>query len=284
MNSRLIHNTCFGSTMTEEAGNGHHPKERLSQSMEVRRRRGIIYGPVSSRRLGLSLGINVLPWGTKTCTFNCVYCEVGSAPPITTAAGRDGFPPIETVLAELELSLAHTEHLEAITFAGAGEPTLYPGFDTLVAGVRQLRDRHCPTAKIIVLSNGAFTHHPSVRTGLRYADKCIMKLDAGDEETFRQINRPAPPFTLRHIVDNLRQLDDIVIQTLLVDGPASNVTTEAFASYLKTLRSLRPTAVQLYTVSRPAPVEGIRGVPCEKIEELGRRIREETGIPIETYC
>lgn len=154
----------------------------------------------------------------------------------------------------------------------------------LVEGVARLRDRHCPATKVIVLSNGALANQARVRAGLERADVRIMKLDAGDAEVFRAVNRPAPSVTLDRIIANLAQLDDVTLQTILLDGPASNAQPEAYAAYLDAVRAIRPSSIQLYSLSRAAPLAGIREVPCEVLRMTGRDIEQRTGVPVKVYC
>lgn len=255
----------------------------LLPEMLGRRSRGIVYGPVFSRRFGHSLGIDVLPPGAKRCPFDCVYCEVGSAAPCDRVSEGDRFPPTEAVLQELEIALHQAGDLDAVTFAGSGEPTLHPRFDELVDGVARLRDRHCPNAGVVVLSNGALLDRRAVRDGLERADVRVMKLDAGDQRTFQDVNRPAASVRLERIADNLRRLDDIVVQTLLLDGVVSNVGAESQAAYVDALCAIEPISIQLYSVSRAAPVVGVREVPHRQLLDIARSIRCTTGIPVEVF-
>jgi wyosine [tRNA(Phe)-imidazoG37] synthetase (radical SAM superfamily) len=251
--------------------------------MDARRARGVIYGPVRSRRLGYSLGLNVLPQGAKRCPFNCVYCEVGAATPVRCGSADDDYPAPDVALAALETVLTHTPSVEAITFSGSGEPTLHPRFYELVEGVTWLRDRHWPTAKVVILSNAALAGRSEVRAGLALADVRLMKLDAGDAATYDAVNRPADTLSFEQIVDNLGRLDDVIVQTMLLDGAVSNVGAAARAAYLCLVRELRPTGIQLYSIARGTPVTGIRAVAPERLRSFAAEIERETGIPVEVY-
>ncbi len=255
----------------------------LLPEMVHRRIRGIVYGPVVSRRLGRSLGLDVLPWGVKRCSLDCVYCEVGSAPAAETTEADVRFPAVDTVLAELASALQRTGDLDTITFSGSGEPTLHPRFAELVAGVVRLRDRHAPHAKVTVLSNGTRAARPEVRSGLLRADVRLMKLDAGDEATFQAINRPAPALHIAQISANLRALDEIVVQTMLLDGVVSNVHPAALSAYIAALRAIEPAAVQLYSISRSVPLTGIRAVPHETLQAIAQQIETQTQLPVHVY-
>jgi len=251
--------------------------------MVHRRIRGIVYGPVKSRRLGRSLGLDVLPWGVKHCSLNCVYCEVGSEPAADVPAEDARFPSLDTVLRELAQALEHAGDLDAITFSGSGEPTLYPHFDELVEGVVRMRDRHSPGAKVTVLSNGVVADRPEVLSGLLRADVRLMKLDAGDDATFQAINRPAPTVHIDRIIRNLRALDGIIVQTMLLDGVVSNVSDRALTAYIAALREIRPSSVQIYSISRSVPVVGLRAVPHATLQAIAREIEAQTYIPVHDY-
>ncbi len=250
--------------------------------MAARRARGIVYGPVRSRRFGHSLGLNVLPQGAKRCPFNCVYCEVGASKPVSCPSADD-YPAPEAVLVALETALRDGPALEAITFSGSGEPTLHPQFRELVEGAVRLRDRHCPSAQVAVLSNAALADRPEVRAGLALADVRVMKLDAGDPATYEAINRPAEDISFDLIVENLSRLDDIVLQTLLLGGVVSNVEPAARACYLRLVQKLQPARVQLYSIARSTPVADIHPVSPEILRSLAAKIDREAGISADVY-
>lgn len=267
------------------------PASRLSGTyapeMIARRLRGIVYGPVRSRRLGLSLGINVTPQGQKVCPLNCVYCEVGEGESDLVPDPRLAFPNPEDVFSALESSLRSGVQPVTITFSGSGEPTAHPQFQDLVAQVCWLRDRYFPAGRdavrVVVLSNGVFADRAGVRVGLAQADVRLMKLDAGDEHTFRAVNRPPASLALERVVDNLGALRDVTLQTLLVDGSVSNVAPSACARYLDAVRLIRPTSIQLYTVSRATPVQGLRVVPDDMLRTVAKEVAAATGIPAQVF-
>ncbi len=180
----------------------------------------IIFGPVKSRRLGTSLGINLLPAHIKFCTFNCIYCECGwtEASDIATA---DFFAP-EVIAEALEKRLSFLKEnqvkLDSITFAGNGEPTMHPKFPEIITDTIRLRDKYAPHAKISVLSNSTMITNDAVREALMKVNN-IMKLDAGSEEVFRSINNPRAHISLEEIIENLKKFEGkLTIQSMFVRG------------------------------------------------------------------
>lgn len=218
--------------------------------------RGIVYGPVSSKRFGRSFGINLTPKGRKICTFNCLYCFYGP----TEESFSDDFPSVEEVVDAVEKGLKEVGEIDYITFAGNGEPTLHPHFDDVVRGVRRLRDKIRPDVPIAVLSNATQLASERIRRSLRMIDTPVMKLDTADETTFQAINRPLIQVRIKDIIDMLVGLDDILIQTVCVCGSVSNITSERTNLWFKALNRIAPREVQLYTLDEP--LENVGLVPC----------------------
>jgi len=202
---------------------------------------GIIYGPVNSRRLGSSLGINLLPWNYKLCTFNCLYCHYGwtmahtrevlpysadlpSVKQVREALGRCLVNvPLEALLKGKQASLNY------LTFSGNGEPCMHPDFDQMVEVALETRDKCVPKAKVAILSNSTYLDDERVMAGLRRLDVRIMKLDAGSEETFRQLNRPCTTIHFQDVVENLKRLDDIILQSVFVErGRSGQMDRKAY--------------------------------------------------------
>lgn len=259
---------------------------------------GIIYGPVRSRRLGLSLGVNLLPVGRKVCSFNCVYCECGDTTELIDQARdeqgrRTTFPTVEAVRQEL-ISALHTHPgLDAITFAGHGEPSLHPRFPDVVQAAREVRDQYQPQAHIGVLTSAALLLRPRPRAGIDLCELRMMKLDAGDEDTFQKIDRPAANVTLQPILDELRQMarsGDIIIQTCLVDGPADhphaaqNIHGPPWEALVQAIATIRPAVVHLYPIDRPTPEPWVQKVPHAVVMARAAEIAQRTGVPVEPYA
>jgi wyosine [tRNA(Phe)-imidazoG37] synthetase (radical SAM superfamily) len=246
-------------------------------------RRGIVYGPVHSRRLGLSLGINLFPSGHKICPFDCVYCEYGLTTDLVAQVGRECVPSAAEVLDAVEASLQEVGKVGYITFSGHGEPTLHPDFAQIVAGVVTLRDRLQPEARVAVLSCSGVVSRPEVRAALSRVDDRIMKLDAGDEATFRAMNRPVPGLTLESIIAGLSQLEDVVIQHMVLDGSFSNASGIVRESWLLAVGRVRPKEIQIYSVDRPTAGVGVLKVPEETMDRLAAEVQSRTQVPTFAY-
>ncbi|MFC2037748.1 radical SAM protein [Chloroflexota bacterium] len=246
-------------------------------------RRGIVYGPVRSRRLGFSLGINLFPEGHKICPFNCVYCEYGCTTDLVSRAGRDELPTVDEVLGAVERGLVETPALQYVTFSGHGEPTLHPDFAHIVDGVLACRDRLQAQARVAVLSCSGVVNRPEVRAVLDHLDERIMKLDAGDEATFQAINRPVPGLALESIVAGLASLEDIVIQHMVLDGRISNLHGAARKAWLAAVQRIGPSEIQIYSVDRPTAESGVLKVPGDVMTRLANEIQQLTGVPTSAY-
>jgi wyosine [tRNA(Phe)-imidazoG37] synthetase (radical SAM superfamily) len=249
----------------------------------------IIFGPVRSRRFGVSLGINVIPEHKKICTFNCIYCECGwtQAPVIEPEA----FHKREDIAAALETRLKEMQRLsnrpDAITFAGNGEPTLHPEFDGIIDDTVRLRDTYFPDAEVVVLSNSSMLNDESVLLTLQKVHN-VMKLDAGTEATFRKINGPLVPLTLEKVVENLERFKGkLTIQTLFlkaeINGESVDNTSDAEVSaWIELLKRINPEKVMIYPIDRPAPGKNIQKVEPEVLEAIGKRLEKE-GIQVSIF-
>jgi wyosine [tRNA(Phe)-imidazoG37] synthetase (radical SAM superfamily) len=246
---------------------------------------GIIYGPIDSRRLGKSLGINLMPWRFKLCTFNCVYCHYGPTDELSVDIGEyaDDLPDSDEVVRAVEETLKSPLEFGYVTFSGNGEPTLHPDFPELVDEVVVLRDRYRPDAKVALLSNSSALARAGVRETVRKIDVPVFKLDAGTERTFRAINRPAPGVEFDDIIERLSSLDGVLVQTVLVDGAPSNVGDGELENYFDLIAGIRPIEVHIYSIDRPVPDAGISLVPPERLEDIARAGRETTGIPFRAF-
>ncbi len=246
--------------------------------------KGIIYGPVASRRLGRSLGLNVSGAAAKVCSFDCVYCHYGRGEGCAAAGAREGFPDPDEVAAALAAALASLEEPPAfITFSGNGEPTLHPAFGEVVAAVRAVRDGSAPAARLAILSNSSTAGIAGVRAALAGLDVRIMKLDAGTPELFQRVNAPRPGVTLEAVLDGLTVLSDVTLQTCLVAGEPTNADDIAIGTYVAAVKRLAPARVQLYTTDRPVGTAGIRKVAADRIAEIARRVREDAGVTVEVF-
>lgn len=243
-----------------------------------------VYGPVDSRRLGKSLGINPLPLSEKVCTFDCLYCQYELEVPV---AGRGSvrsslFPSESIILSELEeAAKRYRGEVDFLTFSGNGEPTLHPDFNHLVVETVGIRDRYLPAAGVALLSNGTTICDPEIRQAIEQLDKTIVKLDAGDEKLWREINRPGTGMHLEEIVSALAGMEKITMQSLFFDVEGTeaegNISSEDIGCWLERMERIHPIEVQIYTLDRTPAVPGLRRAPREVLEEIQASL-EEKGI------
>lgn len=228
---------------------------------------GIINGPVRSRRLGISLGLNIMPPRSKLCTMDCPYCECGFN---TLKAEGARWPSPDIVADALAKTLAAVEvRPDWITFAGNGEPTMHPRFPSVVDRVLAVRDEWAPDAKVGILCNGLAAGKPTVRDALNRLDARIMKLDPGRPE---QVNGVA--YDREHLVRNYAGLRDVTIQAMVVEGPDwSGASAEAIEEFLLYLRRVQPAALQLYSLDRLPANRAITRVARDRLEEIADRAR-----------
>lgn len=249
-----------------------------------------IFGPIHSRRLGTSLGVNLTPNDGKICTFDCLYCEAGFN---AQGPGTTGFPSREKVADLLEEKLramsAAGEPLDVITFSGNGEPTIHPEFAGIIDDTLALRDRYYPAAKVSVLSNSTRLADSDVSRALRLVDNNILKLDSALTETIRTVDRPtSPAFTAERVIDRLADFaDQCIIQTMLLRGEfegtkIDNTTTEEIDALIEAYRKIRPREVMIYSIDRKTPAENLEKVPAEELKEIAEKITLATGIPVMT--
>lgn len=245
----------------------------------------VIFGPVRSRRLGLSLGVNLLPLHDKLCSFDCIYCECGWGKPGT----KSRFNSRETVRRLLREKL--TEMVAAgtppdvITFAGNGEPTMHPEFEAVIGDTIALRDELCPSARVSVLSNATQLHRDGVRRALRSVDNNILKLDSAFDATARLINNPqSPVYSVRRVVDQMKGFDGhLTVQTMFLRGEfdrqrVDNTTEEEVAAWLRLIGEIRPRQVMVYSLDRDTPCRTLEKVPREELQAIATRV-EALGIP-----
>jgi wyosine [tRNA(Phe)-imidazoG37] synthetase (radical SAM superfamily) len=239
----------------------------------------VIFGPVKSRRLGLSLGVNLLPNDNKLCSFNCIYCECGW----NTPGDQPRFNPRETVRTELEKALRQLaergERLDVITFAGNGEPTLHPDFEAVIDDAIALRDRYMPSAGISVLSNATRIGAESVRRALLRVDNNILKLDSAFDDTVRLIDGPnSPEYTVAGTVENLKKFGGkMILQTMFLRGtfdgrPVDNTTAREVSAWLAVVAELRPQRVMIYTIDRDTPAPDLHKIPLDELEAIAARV------------
>ena len=249
-----------------------------------------VFGPIHSRRLGVSLGINLMPDDGKVCSFDCLYCEAGYN---AQGTGSTGLPPRETVAQSLENRLNAMrlagDPLDVITFSGNGEPTLHPEFPEIIEDTLRLRDKYYPQAKVSVLTNATRIFDPATAEALKRVDNNILKLDSAVEDTMRLIDRPASKdFTVERVVESLCQFGGTgIIQTMLLRGEhcgrkIDNTTQEEIDALVDAYRRIRPKEVMIYSIDRSTPEENLVKVGKEELDRIASVIRE-AGIKVQGY-
>jgi len=241
---------------------------------------GIVYGPVPSRRLGRSLGINLAPAGRKTCNYNCAYCQYGW----TDFPAKGQFPRPGEVLAAVDRALAENADVDSITVAGNGEPTLHPGFAPIAAALFALRNRRAPNAKLTLLSNGSTLNRIEVSSSLARFDVRCMKLDAGDATTFRLMN--AASISLGRLVADLRAVGQLTLQSMFVrdaEGVVDNTTPRAVSAWIETVDRISPIGVDIYSLARTPARASLQRVPLDVLEGIAARVTA-LGIPARVFA
>lgn len=242
----------------------------------------IVYGPVHSRRMGSSLGVNLLPYNGKCCSFDCIYCECGFNKDFRT---KSKLPTRELVKAALEDKLKSILEegvkLDVITFAGNGEPTMHPEFGEIIADTIEIRDQYYPETGISVLSNGMHIAKNSVFEALRRVDNPILKLDSAFDRTARLIDRPnAPSYSVEKQVAQYKKFQgNFILQTMFLKGifegkEIDNTTEEEVSAWLALVRELQPREVMIYTIDRETAARGLEKVPLAVLQNIAVRVAE----------
>ena len=250
----------------------------------------VIFGPVNSRRLGVSLGLNLVPVNRKVCTFNCIYCECGWTN--ERHLPSDGFPSRKLIAESLGKKLVEMRIggflPDSLTYAGNGEPTLHPEFGGIIDDTIEIRNQYAPMSQIVVLSNASLADRPDVKAALLKVDQNVLKLDTGFEKTFRVLNQPPAGMTLSDIIGKLKLFpDNLIIQTLFIRGTygkhrIDNTTEKEVSALLKLYREINPREVQVYTTARDTPIDTLERIPEDELQAISARI-EELGIKTSVF-
>lgn len=247
----------------------------------------IVFGPIHSRRLGTSLGINLLPYDGKVCSFNCIYCECGYNEDGRT---KTELPNRKNVKAALEHKLLKLKEenvkIDVITFAGNGEPTLHPHFAEIIDDTIELRNKYVPEAKISVLSNAMHIGKESVFNALKKVENNILKLDSANIETVRLIDQPnSPTYNIERQIEFFKKFEgNFILQTMFVRGShkgqiVDNTTQEEINGWLDIIKITHPKEVMIYTIDRETPEKNLEKVPLEELKQIGKKV-EQLGIKI----
>ena len=238
----------------------------------------IVFGPIRSRRLGSSLGVNILPAHGKMCNFDCVYCECGWN---KDGVGAKVYPRYADVAAALEKRLSELSEqgvpVDSITFSGNGEPTMNPDFAQIVDETLRLRDRLYPEAKVSVLSNATMIGRESVFEALRKVDNAIMKIDASSDELIAKINKPTGSYSLDKVVEGLRRFEgDFILQTMFLRSEEFDTVKDgALSRWMDIVRELKPREVMVYTIDRETPDKTLGKFTVEQMAALVQPLVDE---------
>jgi wyosine [tRNA(Phe)-imidazoG37] synthetase (radical SAM superfamily) len=238
----------------------------------------IVFGPIRSRRLGSSLGVNILPSKGKLCNFDCIYCECGW--------NKDGaqdrtLPSLDVIRAALEEKIAdlsaNAVEVDSITFSGNGEPTVHPDFAAVVDTVLELRDRYYPMAKVSVLSNATMLSREDVFEALRKIDNPILKIDASDDETIRKINKPSGTYRLADVIEKMKEFKgEFVLQTMFLKSPDFDLSEkERLQAWMDIVRELSPREIMVYTIDRETPDKTLGKYTIEEMSSFVAPLVEE---------
>lgn len=241
-----------------------------------------VFGPIHSRRLGVSLGINLLPGDGKVCTFDCLYCECGFN---ADFRAKSGFPTREQVREVLEAKLQSMQKEgvlpDVLTFAGNGEPTIHPDFAAIIDDTIALRDAYCPSAKVSVLSNATQAAKPQIKAALLRVDNNILKLDTVNADYIRFLDRPTGAYDVEKLIHALETYEGkLIIQTMFLSGESGgrnvdNTGEEYVQPWLDALKRIRPQQVMIYTIDRETPDKGLRKASADVLDHIAVQLRAE---------
>ncbi len=239
-----------------------------------------IFGPIHSRRLGVSLGINLLPADGKSCTFDCIYCECGFN---KDHCPKEKLPTRQEVADALEEKLKEMKAIgpspDVLTFAGNGEPTSHPHFPEIIDDTIRLRDKYFPKAKVSVLSNSTFIHRPAVHDALMRIDNNILKLDTIDSAYINRVDRPVGgTYNVEKIIDGLKSFSGhVIIQTMFLKGSiegedVDNTTEKYIIPWLEAVKSIHPSGVMVYTIDRETPDHDLKKASRTELDSIRDRV------------
>ena len=237
-----------------------------------------VFGPIFSRRLGSSLGINLLPVNGKICTFDCIYCECGWNRDGRVDSRLPKAAEVREVLgAKLQQLAADGTPVDSITFSGDGESTINPDFPQIIDDTLALRDKYYPSARVSVLSNATQVHRPEIFKALQKVDNPIMKIDAPTNELVEKINHPAPGYDVNRVVEALKQFHgDFILQTMFLKSKDFDSSSpEVLEGWMDIVRLLKPREVMAYTIDRPTPEEGLQKFTVEEMRAFLKPLIDE---------
>ncbi len=241
-----------------------------------------IFGPVHSRRLGVSLGINLMPGDGKVCSFDCIYCECGFNKDFKPHTERPSREEVRQALeAKLKDMQANGPAPDVLTFAGNGEPTLHPDFPGIIDDTLALRDRYFPDAKVSVLSNSTMIHKPAVFEALNKIDNNILKLDTVDKAYIQALDQPAKGYDVQKIIRYMKEFKgNCIIQTMFLKGSykgkdMNNTTPQYVKPWIDAVREIAPRQVMIYTIDRETPTQGLLKATHEELDTIAALVERE---------
>ena len=240
----------------------------------------LIFGPIHSRRLGLSLGVNLLPVDAKICSFNCIYCECGFNTTMQESPIPNREQVRETLEAKLQEMFSENQIPDVITFAGNGEPTLHAEFDGIIDDTITLRNNYCPTAKVSVLSNSTRIHKPHIFNALKKVDNNILKFDSAINHTMMLMDQPVGKhINVEWFIEHLKKFDGrLIIQTMFLRGEVNgenidNSSTHEVEAWLLALDQIRPQQVMIYSLDREAPTQNLQKISVTELNAIADKAR-----------
>lgn len=243
-----------------------------------------IFGPIHSRRLGISLGINLMPADGKVCTFDCIYCECGFNADRRPKLHRPTREEVSYALeAQLKKMNSEGQLPDVLTFAGNGEPTAHHDFLNIIRDTVELRNRYCPEAKVSVLSNATLITRPLVFEALKLVDNNILKLDTVNPDYIHRVNRPTGHYDVRILIEKMKEFrGHVIVQTMFMHGSidgldAGNVKEDFISPWLEAIKEIQPQQVMIYTIDRETPDHDLRKATHEELDSIVNRI-EALGI------
>lgn len=241
-----------------------------------------IFGPVRSRRLGISLGINLMPADGKICTFDCIYCECGFNKEHRPKSARPTREEVSSALRKQLIKMQSEGELpDVLTFAGNGEPTTHPDFADIIDDVIALRNEFCPNAKVSVLSNATRAALPAVKQALLKVDNNILKLDTVDADYIRRVNKPTGPYDVQQVIEALAAYNGkVIVQTMFMKGSSNGFsvdnTGEDFVKpWIEALKQIKPRQVMIYTIDRETPEQGLLKATPEELDHIVALLEQE---------
>lgn len=240
-----------------------------------------IFGPIHSRRLGLSLGINLMPADGKVCTFDCIYCECGFNHLHRPRQKRPTRAEVALALEkQLQQMVADGQLPDVLTFAGNGEPTSHPEFAGIIADTIELRNRYCPNAKVSVLSNATLAMRPEVNAALKLVDNNILKLDTVEADYIDRVDRPTGAYSVEQIIETLAGFNGhVIVQSLFMKGTSQgqcvdNTTDHYVLPWIEALKRICPQSVMVYTIDRETPDPDLLKATPEELDHIAELVRQ----------